>query len=72
MTPISVSTQYGRGTATAGHPASRHGLPTVVIDGRAHGPAEAGPVQLPPYGESEPHVAAMHDALRRAGYEVYA
>jgi hypothetical protein len=68
---ITVSTQYGRGEATTDHVASSYGLPVVVVDGVAYGPAEIGPVNMPPYG-TEDDLAAMHTGLQRAGYEVYA
>lgn len=68
MTAIQVNTRYGQGVATTDHAASGYGLPVVVVDGTAYGPAEIGTVNLPTYGPEDEDVAAMHDALRRAGY----
>ena len=69
---VSVSTNLGYGIATTDHPASSYGLPVVVIDGDACGPAETGPVNIPCYGPEDTELVAMHQALEAAGYEVYA
>lgn len=74
MNDIKVSTQFGPGVATINHSASSYGQPVVVVDGQAYGPAEIGPVDLPPYGDEDIDldIAEMHAALSRAGYQVNA
>jgi hypothetical protein len=67
---VRVCTAYGDGVATVNHASSSYGLPVVVVDGVAYGPAEIGPVGLPTNGPEDENVAEMHRALKQAGYEV--
>lgn len=71
MATMSVTTNLGNGTLTTEDAASSHGLPVVVVGGTAYGPAEVGPVNTRPLGEDDVDEAALVEAARNAGYEVY-
>lgn len=75
MASLPVHVGRRRGLLTTDHAASSHGLPVVVLDGQAHGPAElAEPVVVPRLEDLRPvrylFAARLVDAARAAGYRI--
>lgn len=60
-------------TLTTDHAASSYGLPVVLIDGEAHGPADLPGDTWVSFGQFEPNDLAaesLWDAVHRAGFRV--